>query len=634
LTTIAVVVLVVWGVAGLVLVGAGHVRTGLQVLGGCVVGAVAVWGAHDATTAGAFAAALVPAAAGIVGLGLPDGRMTGTGRVAFAGALVIAGVAAGAVYASAGRVPSGLEVMAGAAVAVALVAPSVRRRSRHLAAPDRARMQLLAAGITATVAVAIAAGMLAVLADSDRARAAMLLAGALPALALVAGCVPAGRRVAPATVSVAVAALALTVALAIGQAVAVLALGRLPDDDEQAFLAPSLLAAAVATLAYAPARRSGAGFANRWVFGIRRRPESAGRTLTERASEGVPLDELLLQLCETLRWATGAQCVEVWTREGAVFDRATSVPDRGPASVACTTAELSALARTHVAGDAWLDLWVPRLRNDRSDAQVRLAPAVHTGAVLGYLLVERLAVDPRFGEDDDHALAEIGRRLAEVLHARRLDAALTSTLDDLRASRSRLVAAADAERRRIERNLHDGAQQHLVALAVSLRLARDLAQDDPEASAEILDQLGHDVRDTIQQLRDLAHGIYPPLLADAGLAEALRAAAQRSPNAVRVDSTRDRFPAEVEAAVYFCCLEALQNAAKHAPDADVEVRVWDDERVLRFEITDDGPGFDVRTATAGHGFQNMADRLGAIGGRVSWHGIPGRGTRVAGEVTT
>jgi signal transduction histidine kinase len=314
------------------------------------------------------------------------------------------------------------------------------------------------------------------------------------------------------------------------------------------------------------------------------------------------------------------------------FERAVSVPDRPGAAIECTIEELASLSRVSIAGDTWLSTWVPRLHEGRDDRQVRLAPAVHSGTILGFLLVERFADDPRFGDDDDRALAEIGRRLGEVLNARRLDAALTATLDDLRASRSRLVAAADAERRRIERNLHDGAQQHLVAMAVSLRLARDLVRDDPDASAEILGQLGDDVRDTIQQLRDLAHGIYPPLLVDLGLSEALRAAAQRSPLPVSIDVAVGRFPSEVEAAVYFCCLEALQNAAKHAAEASVHVHLWQNDGTLHFEVADDGPGFDASQTRMGHGFQNMADRLGAIGGRVEWTSAPGRGTRVVGEV--
>jgi signal transduction histidine kinase len=358
--------------------------------------------------------------------------------------------------------------------------------------------------------------------------------------------------------------------------------------------------------------------------------EDAGRTLTERASQGARLDDLLLQLAESLRDSLGARAVQVWTRPVAAFEIAAAVPDVAAAPLDCTPEEIRALAGASVVGDAWIGLWVPRLAGEPVR---RVVPAVHTGAVLGILLVERDG-DAPFTEQDDRALAEVGRRLGEVLHARRLDAALASTLDDLRASRARLVAAADAERRRIERNLHDGAQQHLVALAVSLRLARDLVRDDPDASVELLSELAVDVRDTIQQLRDLAHGIYPPLLMDAGLGDALHAAAQRAPQPVATNVDVARHGTEIEAAVYFCCLEALQNAAKHAPDAEVEVRVWDDGDCLRFVVADDGPGFDRTAVTAGHGFQNMADRLGAIGGSVTWDAAPGRGTRVMGTVPT
>jgi signal transduction histidine kinase len=195
------------------------------------------------------------------------------------------------------------------------------------------------------------------------------------------------------------------------------------------------------------------------------------------------------------------------------------------------------------------------------------------------------------------------------------------------------VASGDAERRRVERNLHDGAQQNLVALAVSLRLARDVLGDDPAAAAEMLDQMAGDVKQTIQELRELAHGIYPPLLADSGLGEALRAAANRSPLAAGVVSEGiGRYSPDIEAAVYFCCLEALQNAAKHAPGAQVEIRVWEESGGLLFTVSDDGPGFDTDPASSGHGFVNMADRLGAIGGTVRWQSATGRGAQVRGSI--
>ncbi len=137
----------------------------------------------------------------------------------------------------------------------------------------------------------------------------------------------------------------------------------------------------------------------------------------------------------------------------------------------------------------------------------------------------------------------------------------------------------------------------------------------------------------MQELRELAHGIYPPLLMDSGLVPALRAAASRSPLDVAVDGEGlGRYPAEVEAAVYFCCLEAMQNAAKHAPGATVEVTVNEESGGLVFSVVDDGPGFDAELARRGHGFVNMSDRVGAIGGTVRWESSPGHGARIVGSV--
>jgi signal transduction histidine kinase len=193
---------------------------------------------------------------------------------------------------------------------------------------------------------------------------------------------------------------------------------------------------------------------------------------------------------------------------------------------------------------------------------------------------------------------------------------------------------ADAERRRIERNLHDGAQQHLVALAVKLRLARQLADSDGDASKSLLEELGKDLQDAVQELRDLAHGIYPPLLMDRGLGEALRAAAGRAalPTEVFAEGI-GRYTPEIEAAVYFCCLEAMQNAGKHAgDDASITVTVRENEGALQFEVADDGAGFEPGRGPSGAGFVNMGDRLGAIGGSLRVESAPGLGTRVTGAV--
>jgi signal transduction histidine kinase len=276
----------------------------------------------------------------------------------------------------------------------------------------------------------------------------------------------------------------------------------------------------------------------------------------------------------------------------------------------------------------------------------RAVPAVHSDALVGLVVVRRPPGAEPFDDADDRALVELGRRLGVVLHNRELDAALQATLEDLRAtnlelqqSRKRIVAASDSVRRRIERDLHDGAQQHLVALALRARLARDAVADDPEQAAHQIDEIAEELREAMQEVRDLAHGIYPAVLVDSGVGAALRAAAGRSPVDVTVDADVDRFAPESEAAVYFCCIEALQNTAKHSPDANATIVVsagdGDSDGSadrIHFTVRDDGPGFDVATTAPGHGLQNMADRAGALGGSVRWISAPGQGTTVVGWV--
>jgi signal transduction histidine kinase len=209
--------------------------------------------------------------------------------------------------------------------------------------------------------------------------------------------------------------------------------------------------------------------------------------------------------------------------------------------------------------------------------------------------------------------------------------ALERQADELRASRARIVAAADAERRRIERDLHDGAQQYLVGLAANLRAAQDLIATDPEKAGAILDELTGTIGQAMQEFRDLSHGIYPPLLQDRGLGEALANAARGLPIPARVDQDGiGRYDPAVEATIYFCCVEALQNAAKHG-GTNAEVRLWEQDGELRFEVSDDGPGIDPGRAAAGAGLTNMRDRVGAIGGTVEI-GPANGGTAVTGVI--
>lgn len=424
----------------------------------------------------------------------------------------------------------------------------------------------------------------------------------------------------------------------------VVGLGRTPTGSERSLLALSMAASAVAALAYGPARDHLHQYANRIVYGEREAPDAVLRTFGSRLSRAIPMDELLLQVAESLRKTLSLSTAEVWTGSGGRLDRTISVPDAPVVRLNLSAEETAVLARAGVSGNGWLEVWLPQLLEGRRDSIVRIAPTTHSGEVLGMIVVVRPSAADQFTTDDETMLAELTRQVALALHNVQLDSALQESLEEVRrqaeelqASRARIVAASDAARRQIERNLHDGAQQHLVALAVNVRLARKLADSDPKASAEILDQLGEGLKDAVQELRALAHGIYPPLLVDRGIEEALRSAAGRAALPTEVEAAGlARFSPDQEAAVYFCCMEALQNAGKYAgDDATATVKVWREEGALCFEVSDTGVGFEasaVQGAGKGAGFVNMSDRVGAIGGTVNVRSHPGAGTTIFGRL--
>jgi signal transduction histidine kinase len=219
------------------------------------------------------------------------------------------------------------------------------------------------------------------------------------------------------------------------------------------------------------------------------------------------------------------------------------------------------------------------------------------------------------------------------LERQRLDAALADSLADVAASRKRLVGAADSARQKIERDLHDGAQQQLVALRVKLELAREALETDPEEATELVAGLGPQVEEIIEEVRALARGIYPALLASDGLDEALRAAGQRSAIPVTIEADGvGRLPSETESAVYFCCLEAMQNVAKHGTGASRVTIEMHRDGELRFAVVDDGCGFLPDRAGTGSGLTGMRDRLAAVGGELRVESTPGAGTRIEGRV--
>lgn len=424
--------------------------------------------------------------------------------------------------------------------------------------------------------------------------------------------------------------------------VVVVGLGQDIDGAEHRVLGLSMLAAVVSVVLAGPLRRRLTNATAAWTEPGAKKSSAAIETFGTRMTRAVPMDELLLQLAETLHESMATTRAEVWVGESGWLERKVSVPDRGPGRVHLVGPELSAVSVARVSGTAWGNMWVPDILAgvDETTQDARVAPITHLGKLLGLLLVVRDTSEGPFAPSDEVVLADLARTLGLALHNVGLDTALQQSLDELsrrnaelQASRARIVSAADESRRMIERNLHDGAQQHLVALAVKVRLLSMKFGSDEPVLADALSELQDDIQTTVDEVRELAHGIYPPLLRDRGLEEALQNAASRSPLPVRVVATSMRFSPEMEAAVYFCCLEAMQNAAKYAGEsARVDVRVAAEDDLLVFEITDDGVGFDFASVAQSQGFVNMQDRVGAHGGELTVDSRIGHGTKVVGQI--
>jgi signal transduction histidine kinase len=220
------------------------------------------------------------------------------------------------------------------------------------------------------------------------------------------------------------------------------------------------------------------------------------------------------------------------------------------------------------------------------------------------------------------------------LEKAQLEADLKASTSELAASRGRLVEMAHAERRRLERDLHDGVQQHLVGIRIELDLAAETIKENPGQGEQVLATVGRQLDDVLQEVRSLARGIYPSLLSDRGLVEALRAAGRSAPRPVEVRSRSiGRYAEEVEVAVYFSCLEALQNVSKHAGrHANASIALSEEGPLLRFEVTDSGVGFDPLTVAQGAGLVNMRDRIEAVGGELEVLARTGHGTIIRGFV--
>jgi signal transduction histidine kinase len=646
-----VVVTLVWAVAGsALLLRREEERLGLLalwfalLLGVASLAAAIVQdgtGGDVAPLVQALTVALLPAAALHVLLALPFGALATRGSALLAGAGYVTAAAVGLVLWSERPSAPTWPVVVEALVAVALGVDGAASRYWAARPPERRRMRWVALAIAAAIEVVLVGLTLHVLVGWPP-RLLQIAAAATTPIPLALLLPPLRRwHLADRFVARAISLVGLTALVAAVYLVVVVGLGRAPTREERTLLVLSIVAAAVSALVFVPTRRWLAGFSNRLMHGVRQAPDELVRTFGARLSRAVPLEELLLQLVESLRDSLALEAAEVWTGSGGVLERVVSEPDRGPATLQLTDSEESVLARTGVSGPARIAVWLPQLLADRGEALVRVAPIAHSGELFGLIVVERPGEGDPFDEEAEKVLAELARQVGLALRNVRLDSDLRASLvelrrqaEELRASRARVVAAADTERRRIERDLHDGAQQYLVGLEVNLGVVCGLLESDAERAIAILGELRASVQEAMQDFRDLAHGIYPALLQDRGLSEALANAARRSTIPTRVEAAAGRrYGPEIETTVYFCCLEALQNAAKHAgEDARATIRLREKEDALLFEVADDGSGLDPARTGFGVGLTNMRDRLEAVGGGLRIESTVGRGTRVVGTI--
>ena len=394
--------------------------------------------------------------------------------------------------------------------------------------------------------------------------------------------------------------------------------GALAGSGGKPDLALSILATAIVAVAFQPVRERIERLASQFVYGKRATPYEVLAQFSQRVASTYASEEILPRMAQVLAEGTAARHADVWLRIGDRLARAASWPSRD-ADATATEA------------------------NDDVPAAVpgteRVVRVHHQGELLG-----ALSVDKHRGETlnpvEDKLLNDLAAQAGLVLRNVRLTAELRARLEEisaqaneLRASRQRIVAAQDAERHRLERNIHDGAQQHLVALTVKLRLAASQARRDSERAMQTIETLAAETGEALDTIRQLARGIYPPALRDKGLVAAIQAQAVRMELPVDLQvADLKRYDPDTEAAIYFTVLEALQNVSKHADANRVRVVLGQRDGTVVFSVTDDGKGFDPAAAGHGSGLQNMTDRVEAVGGRLTVSATVGGGTSITGRV--
>jgi signal transduction histidine kinase len=378
----------------------------------------------------------------------------------------------------------------------------------------------------------------------------------------------------------------------------VVGIGRAIGSDRD--MALSILATALVAVAFQPVRERVQRFANRLVYGKRATPYEVLSEFSGGMSHVVATDELLPRMARIVAEGSGAARADVWLHVGSELVREATWPEgNGQARTAVPVAE------------------TPDPQTLTADAAV---PVRHQGELLGVIGVRKSAgeaVTPA----ETKLLEDLASQAGLVLRNVRL-------IEELRTSRQRLVTAQDEERRRLERDLHDGAQQRLVAISLALRMVRGMVRPDGDPNlGSRIDQASEQLTQALSELREFARGIHPAILTDRGLVPALEPLAQRSTVPTTVEaSVEGRLPAPVEATAYFVVSEALANVGKYAKATAVNVRAAVADGALTLEVIDDGVG--GADAAKGSGLRGLSDRVAAVDGTLRVHSPPGEGTRL------
>ena len=559
---------------------------------------------------------------------LPDGRLTSRARQRSVVAGYVVGLVVGGVLCTDLDTIATWPIVALwiAALAAGIYAASLRYRVAG--AVERRRMQWIGWGITVAAEGVLVMIALRLLTDwpHDPGTVALAMTGLVP-IAIIAGTQP--KMVARVDILLThTVALAGLTALILGiYVIVVLGLGRTPDGSERTLLLLSMVAAAIAALLYLPARRWLTERANRLVYGVRVAPDETLRTFGQRLTRSIPLDELMLQLAENLRSSMVLASAEVWTGQDGRYEQMAGVPHRQPPPITIGPKELPVVARAGVSGGTWLDIWVPQLVGPSGSSRharrprraLRPAARLHRREPQARRRTVHRNRGHRPHRDRPPDRAGVAQRPArhrtagEPRRAADPQPGTPGLPGPHRRRRRQRAAQVGAQPARRRPTAPRGARGEAASRARCRRGRR------PADAIVMIDEIKGDVQTAIAELRALAHGIFPPLLVSGGLNDALPAAAGRAALPTTVDLVDvGRYGNDIEAAVYFCTLEALQNAGKHAGEnATAAVTVVEADGVLRFEIRDDGAGFDMANGSPGR------PRLREHGRTVSAHSAAG-----------